>query len=400
MPPKTPQDRTPGKKTSRGRSRTPKKTGKSKRPLDWRLYLLLLGAAALMIGLVLLARREEQLPPSPAPDRPAVTRSDAAEPAREQIEAFLAMAAVPAEAIRREPAAAPRNYHVKQRLPKPRLIEQLRQGLHGLDPPLTLVVPEDGVLAIADRKGQSLVVVHFLPTPAPAPRGVPVPGQHGKVAIIVDDLGRGTHAAKQLLAIGQPLTFAVLPGEPHAANVAELAHAAGYEVILHTPMEPQGFPVIDPGEDALLVGQTDAQLREQLLTLLHRVPHAAGANNHMGSRFTEDARAMAVVMDVLQERGLFFVDSLTTSRSVGAGEAAAAGVSLARRDVFLDNVAEVGAVVKELRQLARTARRNGAAVGICHPYPETLQALQQELPRLAAEGVEFVPVSALLKGGG
>jgi len=68
--------------------------------------------------------------------------------------------------------------------------------------------------------------------------------------------------------------------------------------------------------------------------------------------------------------------------------------------VFLDNVAEVDAIVKELRQLARKARRNGAAVGICHPYPETLQALRQELPRLAAEGIEFVPVSALVKDGG
>jgi uncharacterized protein len=399
MPPKPPQDRKPGKKSSRGPSRTPKKSGKGKRPSDWRLYLLLLGATVLMIGLVLLARREEQLPP-PAPDRPAESRSDAAAPAREQVEAFLALAAVPAEAIRREPAAAPRNYHVEQRLPEPRLIEQLRQGLHGLDPPLTLAVPEDGVLAIAGRKGENLVVIHFLPPPVPAPRGVPAPGQHGRVAIIVDDLGRGTHAARQLLAIGQPLTFAVLPGEAHAAKVAELAHAAGIEVILHAPMEPQGFPVIDPGEDALLVGQTDAQLREQLLALLRRVPHAAGANNHMGSRFTEDERAMAVVMAVLQERGLFFVDSLTTSRSVGAGAAAAAGVSLARREVFLDNITEVDAIVKELRQLAKKARRNGGAVGICHPYPETLQALRQELPRLAAEGIEFVPVSALVKGGG
>jgi hypothetical protein len=398
MPPKTPQDQKPGKKGSRGRSRTPKKSGKGRRPIAWRLPLLLLGAAALMIGLVLLARREEQLPP-PVADRPAEIRSDAAEPAREQIEAFLALAAVPAEAIRREPASAPRNYRIAQRLPDRRLIEQLRQGLHGLEPPLTLAVPEDGVLAVADRTGQSLVVVHFLPPPLP-PRVLPAPGQHGKVAIIVDDLGRGTHAVRQLLAIGQPLTFAVLPGETHAAKVAELAHAAGREVILHAPMEPQGFPVIDPGEDALLVGQTDAELREQLLALLQRVPHAAGANNHMGSRFTEDARAMAVVMAVLRERGLFFVDSLTTSRSVGAGAADAAGVPLARRDVFLDNVAEVDAIVKELRQLARKARRNGAAVGICHPYPETLQALRQELPRLAAEGIEFVPVSALVKDGG
>jgi polysaccharide deacetylase 2 family uncharacterized protein YibQ len=236
--------------------------------------------------------------------------------------------------------------------------------------------------------------------PAPSPGVLPAPGKHGKIAIIMDDLGRGTHNAKQLLAIGQPVTLAILPGEPHAAQVAELAHAAGREVMLHAPMEPQGFPVIDPGDDALLVHQSDAELHAQLLALLKRVPYAAGANNHMGSRFTEDERAMKTVMTVLRERGLYFVDSLTTSRSVGTVTAQGAGVPVVRRDVFLDNVAESDAIVQQIRRLAEKARRNGSAVGICHPYPETLKALREELPRLARQGIEFVPVSALLVTSG
>jgi len=400
MPPKKPPERKPGKKPSRGRSSAPGSANRRGRGRsDWRLYLFLAGAAILVVTLVLLARRAER-PPAPVPERPAQTRVDATGPAREQIEAFLALAGIPADAIRREPADAPRHYHVGRRLPAVQQIEQLRQRLHGLDPPLQLAVPEDSVLAVADRAGQTLLVMHFLPVPAPSVRTLSPPGRVGRVAIIVDDLGRGTHAAKQLLAIGQPVTFAILPGEPHAAKVAELAHAAGREVLLHAPMEPQGFPVIDPGDDALLLGQSDVELREQLLALLQRVPHAAGANNHMGSRFTEDARAMAVVMEVMRERGLFFVDSLTTSGSVAAAAAQGAGVAVVRRDVFLDNVAEVDAIAGELRRLAAKARRNGGAVGICHPYPETLQALRRELPKLAEEGIEFVPVSALVKGGG
>ncbi len=66
-----------------------------------------------------------------------------------------------------------------------------------------------------------------------------------------------------------------------------------------------------------------------------------------------------------------------------------AGVPILRRDVFLDNVAEVRADRPELRRLADKARRNGGAVGICHPYPETIRALQLELPKLAAQGVEI-----------
>lgn len=176
-----------------------------------------------------------------------------------------------------------------------------------------------------------------------------------------------------------------------------MAHAAGREVMLHVPMEPQGFPVVDPGDDAIFVRQTDDELRGEMKKLLDRVPFATGANNHMGSRFTEDERAMAAVMGTLHERGLFFVDSLTSGHSVGAVTARRAGVPVLRRDVFLDNVAEVAQIRNEIRRLAVKAGRSGSAVGICHPYPETFQALREELPKLAGQGVKFVKVSALLK---
>jgi hypothetical protein len=220
------------------------------------------------------------------------------------------------------------------------------------------------------------------------------------VAIIMDDLGRSLPQAHKLLALSQPVTLAILPGEPHAAAVANAAHAAGREVMLHAPMEPQGYPVVDPGDDALLLSQSEDELRPALLALLARVPHAVGVNNHMGSRFTEDERGMGVVMEVLRQHGLFFVDSLTSNGSVASRMAQGAGVPVLRRDLFLDNVAEVRAIVREIEHLADKARRNGSALGICHPYPETFAALQQELPRLAREGIVFVDVRALLKGGG
>jgi len=395
MPPKKPTTPKPGKKSASNRSQSPKKSGKGRSPLDWRLYLGLFVAAVLLVGLVLLARREEQ-PPPPPPQTPPEVTVDASAVAREQVEAFLAATAIPSGAIAREPADHPRHYQVRHRLPATQAIDQLRQQLRQQSPPLLLVAAAGGEWTVTDSQGRSLLTLRFLPPPAPQGMSLP-PVKRGKVAIIVDDLGRGTHNARQLLAIRQPVTFAILPGEPHAAQVAELAHAAGREVMLHAPMEPQGFPVIDPGDDALLLSQSETELRAQMAALLKLVPHAAGANNHMGSRFTEDERAMAVVMGVLRERGLFFVDSLTSSRSVGTAMAENAGVAALRRDVFLDNVADVGAIAQQLRLLAKKARRNGSAVGICHPYPETLQALRQELPKLAEEGIEFVPVSALAK---
>lgn len=398
MPSKRPPTRKPTKKSGTKRPRPPKKGGPGGPWRDWHLHLFLLGAALVLVALVWLARREERLP-SPPVERPAAILLDQSPVAREQVEAFLAATAVPAEAVTREPADLPRHYQIRHRSPSARSVEELRQRLNRLTPPLVLSTPEDGVLSIADGQGKTLLTLQYLPSPAPPKTTLsPPPERGGRVAIIVDDLGRGLKPAKQLLAIKQPVTFAILPIESHAEEVARMAHAAGREVMLHAPMEPQGYPVVDPGDDALLVNQSDEALRDQMKALLARVPHVAGINNHMGSRFTEDGRAMAAIMTELREHGLFFVDSLTSSRSVGPATARQAGVPSLRRDVFLDNVAEVEPIVREIRRLADKSRRNGYAVGICHPYPETLSALRQELPRLAAQGIVFVRVSELLGG--
>lgn len=400
MPPKRPHPKKPIKKPGSGGSRPPQKRGKGSPRSDWRLHLLLLISALLIIALVWLARREERLPP-PLPSA-TVSQVDQATAAREQIEAFLAAAAVPAGAISREPADLPRHYQVRHRSPAADAVERLRQRLRQLEPPLVLFTPEDGVLTVGNAEGTTLLTIQYLPVPTPPKAEVPPPAKGGEVAIIVDDLGRGTRTARQLLAIKQPVTFAILPIEAQAAEVARMAHAAGREVMLHVPMEPRGFPVVDPGDDALLVNLPPAALHARLAALLGGVPHVAGINNHMGSRFTEDEGSMTVVMAVLRERGMYFVDSLTSGNSVGTATARQAGVPSLRRDVFLDNVPEVAAIAREIRRLAAKAARNGSAVGICHPYPETITALRQELPALASQGVKFVPVSTLLKtaGGG
>jgi polysaccharide deacetylase 2 family uncharacterized protein YibQ len=399
MPPKRSRPKKPARKTGSGGARPPHQRGKGGPRIDWRLHLVLLLSALLIVALVWLARREERLPPQPLPS-PAVSQFDQAAAAREQIEAFLAAAAVPAGAISREPAELPRHYQVRHRSPSAAAVEQLRQRLRQLQPPLVLATPEDGVLTVGDAQGTTVLTIQYLPAMAAPKADLPPPARGGKVAIIVDDLGRGTKPARQLLAIEQPLTFAILPIEAQAAEVARMAHAAGREVMLHVPMEPHGFPVVDPGDDALLVNLPPAELHARLQALLSGVPHVAGVNNHMGSRFTEDEQTMAVVMAVLREQGLYFVDSLTSGHSVGTAAARQAGVPNLRRDVFLDNVAEVAAIGREIRRLAAKAARNGSAVGICHPYPETIAALRQELPALARQGVKFVPVSALLKTGG
>ncbi|MEO5332910.1 MAG: divergent polysaccharide deacetylase family protein [Magnetococcus sp. YQC-5] len=227
----------------------------------------------------------------------------------------------------------------------------------------------------------------------PAERGIP------KVAVIIDDLGYNGEVSLAIARLSEAITLAILPGGEFSSQTAKIGKATNKEVILHQPMEPLGYPRIKPGPGAMLMGMDAEQLRQVLQKNLQLFPGAVGINNHMGSRLTENREAMDVVMEALQERGLFFVDSRTSQSSVAYGRAQARGLPSTRRDVFLDNSLKASAIDARLAELERIARHTGRAVGIGHPYRETLHALQRWLPQAIKRGVRVVPVSQFLHSG-
>jgi polysaccharide deacetylase 2 family uncharacterized protein YibQ len=116
----------------------------------------------------------------------------------------------------------------------------------------------------------------------------------------------------------------------------------------------------------------------------------------MGSLLTGDAEAMGWLMQALSGYpGLYFVDSRTTELSFAESQAERRGLASARRDVFLDHDRDLASIQARFERLLAIARRRGSAIGIAHPYPETLQVLAKRLPQLARQGVELVPVSTL-----
>jgi hypothetical protein len=117
----------------------------------------------------------------------------------------------------------------------------------------------------------------------------------------------------------------------------------------------------------------------------------------MGSKFTEDPELMGIVLKEIQREGLFFLDSRTTARSVGFRVARDLGLKTGQRSVFLDNERDVSKIKARLSELVALSQKNGRAIGIGHPYPETVQAIREKLPSLMEDGIEFVPVSSLLE---
>lgn len=218
-----------------------------------------------------------------------------------------------------------------------------------------------------------------------------------QIAIVMDDMGRSLSTVRSLLELSLMVTPAILPESHKATEAALLLQDAGREYMIHIPMQPNNYPRVNPGPNALLLDQTEMQTRQLVRHYMDKVPGASGGNNHMGSSYTQDRAAMNVVLDELQQGGHFFIDSKTIASSVAFDEARRMGMLTATRQIFLDNTEDVAYIRKQIRKMVRMSNERGEVVAICHPYPETLQALREELPWLRQQQIEFVPASALAK---
>ena len=224
----------------------------------------------------------------------------------------------------------------------------------------------------------------------------PASDGRARLAIVIDDMGVDRKRSPRIVALPGPLSLSYLTYARDIQAQTRAARDAGHELMLHIAMEPTGTAV-DPGPNVLRAGAGADDIRAGLEWGLSRFEGYVGVNNHMGSKFTENADGMAVVMDELKKRGLLFLDSRTTPRTVGRTLALEAGVPVLERNVFLDHVNDEAEIAKRLDEAERFARTHGTAIAIGHPRSATIRVLAARLPQLAARGIQLVPLTALLK---
>ena len=232
----------------------------------------------------------------------------------------------------------------------------------------------------------------IVPSPA-ARRGA---ADHPRVAIIFDDAGYSLRTAREVMALPRPVTISVLPGLPFSTPVAEEAAAHRVQVLLHLPVQPDNA-ALDLGPGGVTVDMSSGAIARTVASDFATVPGAAGTNNHMGSRGTADPRVMRAILGVVKARRLFFIDSLTSPRSVGAETARAMGVPTAVRAVFLDNQDDDAYVRAQFHALIRVAQTRGQAIAIGHVGKVTARVLREMLPEFDEAGIQFVPVSVLVR---
>lgn len=217
----------------------------------------------------------------------------------------------------------------------------------------------------------------------------------GRLAIVIDDAGRDLDSQHIYEQMGIPLTLAVMPDQVHTRDAALSWRAHGLPVILHQPMESVSGIGMEP--KVILTSMSDAAIRQMLRDSLSQLPEAIGINNHQGSKATIDARTMDIVMNELHHRGLFFFDSHTNSTTAADKAAKTYGVPYVRNDLFVDNSASVSDICAMIQEGADRAKKKGTYIIIGHCRPHTAEAFRQMVPKLKAQGIEFVYLSSLKK---
>ena len=209
------------------------------------------------------------------------------------------------------------------------------------------------------------------------------------IVLVIDDFGyRNDAISDGFLNLPIPITCAVLPGHKQSSPIAKKAVGAGKEVIIHMPMQ-SSMTSLGEDEFKLKVGMTSQEIEWRLNEALKEIPEALGINNHQGSKATADGKVMAVVASVLKNKDKFFLDSRTSSKTVGESTMRSVGVLTARRHVFLDNDLSVEKISNQFDELVRISKKKGMAIGIGHVKGNTLKVLQKKIPLLVDQGFDF-----------
>jgi hypothetical protein len=217
-----------------------------------------------------------------------------------------------------------------------------------------------------------------------------------KVAFIIDDLGYETGVAKKIMELEFPVALSILPFLRYSEFIAEEGKKNNQEIMLHLPMESNNSST-NPGPGAIKFYMSEEEIRQAVRDCILDFPYIIGANNHMGSKITEDRKIMEIILEEIKEYNLFFIDSITTKDSIAYEVAQEMKIKSAARSVFLDNENDMEYVKGQMLEVQETALKEGVVIAIGHSRINTFYVLKRMVPELIKAGIEVVPVSELVK---
>jgi hypothetical protein len=281
------------------------------------------------------------------------------------------------------------------------------------DPPI--VEPPPPAMLLARTAGTATPAMPPIAVAPPPPPGAALPAvvaappalaaapqrrEAPLVGIVLWGLGGSAEATEAAIArLPAEVTFGFTPYGRQLQEWADRALSEGHEVLLELPMEPRGYPAVDPGPDALLTALSADENGRRLQALLSRFSGYVGVTNLMGSRFTASVEHIRPVLVALRDRRLLFLDSRAGGDSVAYRIAGELGLARAVNNRYIDNEATAAAIDAQLAQLERAAQAQGSSVGLGTPSALTVERLNRWMPGLAAKGLRLAPLTAVADRG-
>jgi len=246
---------------------------------------------------------------------------------------------------------------------------------------------DKGLIPIVGRDGTQPWKYYARPYTAQEKRPV--------VAIVFTNLGLSRPLTQDVLTLPHNFTLSFSPYAGDAKVWAQKAREEGFESLVDLPMQPENYPLSDPGPYGLLDDLSPADSSARLHWVLSRFPGFVGVLAPENEKLTANASVLRPTLVELAARGVLFV-YLKTPKNGGVEELAKSrSLHTLAADMVIDDEISNAAIAAQLQNLTDLAKKQGYAIGIAHSYPPTTETVVEWAQGLSAQGVDLVPVSAV-----
>lgn len=247
---------------------------------------------------------------------------------------------------------------------------------------------EQGLLPVRTQDGRRPMDIYARPWS----------GTGGKrIALVIGGLGLSqTGTARAIEQLPEDITLAFAPNGNSLNRWMRAARKKGHELLLQVPMEPFGYPDVDPGPNTLRLASSSETNLENLHWAMSRLTNYTGIMNYLGGRFATDERAMAPVLGDLAYRGLLLLNDGTASAQMGTA-AKARGVPYGQAHVVIDSSLTRADILSKLKALEDLASAQGYAIGTGSALGITVDTVAEWANDAKKRGFEFVGISGIVQ---
>ena len=264
-----------------------------------------------------------------------------------------------------------------------------RDALVGIIFPHITEETEDGPLPIIAADGRQPWLEYS--------RGFKRADRKPRIALIVTNLGlSATYTKAALKLLPEDITLSFSHVAPRLKSWIREARQKGHEVLMDIPMEPLGFPKNDPGRATLLTSSNEVENLNRLEHVMKKAGGYVGLLGTLGTKFMLHSETFLPILKTIKQRGLIYVDSRSTSRSLGPELASSIQLPRAFNNIFIDKEPSNQKIKDKLDELEKIALKKRFAVGIAQPFPLTIEILSQWAEKLKAKQISLAPITAVV----